>query len=364
MGQTAESPVSGINHKLTELQVAFTNAQATYETASAALSENAEGEKKGQALWKVFDQKQSELFCAAVDIAKQDPKSETALAALEWVLTKPRSYFLPCGIPAMQLAASDHAANPRIGKIIAWVGYYTPHEGATSRPTALALIDAVAKTNPDRTARGQAVIAHAWQAREKFEQTESEGEAAEAEKAFETVLSEYADCPRLKDPNSRTLGEEAEQELFALRHLRIGKPAPEIKGEDLEGRKFALSESRGKITVLVFWASWCGPCMQMVPHERELVKQMAGKPFVLVGINGDAILSDARRATVKNDMTWRSFWNGKEGPQGPIARAWNVRGWPTVYVLDAKGIIRAREVFDKELEKTVTQLLEEMKGKS
>ena len=77
----------------------------------------------------------------------------------------------------------------------------------------------------------------------------------------------------------------------------------------------------------------------MYPHERSLVEEMKGKPFALIGVNSDADLGLIRKTVKEKNINWRSFWNGPEGPAGPIASAWNVKGWPTLYVLDAKGVI-------------------------
>ena len=115
--------------------------------------------------------------------------------------------------------------------------------------------------------------------------------------------------------------------------------------------------------MLVFWASWCGPCLAQVPHERELVARMKGKPFVLVGVNGDDDRAKARNAMKKYGMTWRSIWNGGEGADGPITRAWNVRAWPMVYVLDAKGTIRSRGVHGERLDQAVDDLIHQMEKK-
>jgi hypothetical protein len=83
--------------------------------------------------------------------------------------------------------------------------------------------------------------------------------------------------------------------------------------------------------------------MNLVPVERALAERMKGKPFTLIGVNGDGILPDAQRAVAREKMAWPSFWNGKGGANGSISSAWNISGWPTVYVLDANGIIRFKE---------------------
>src|SRR5436190_23196308 len=105
----------------------------------------------------------------------------------------------------------------------------------------------------------------------------------------------------------------------------------------------------------------------MYPHERSLVKRLEGKPFALIGVNSDVDKEKLKKRMTEEKITWRSFWNGPEGTGGPISKAWNVRGWPTIYVLDHKGVIRFKGVREKEMDKAVDQLLkeleEEKKGK-
>jgi thiol-disulfide isomerase/thioredoxin len=212
-------------------------------------------------------------------------------------------------------------------------------------------------------------MAAAWRAKWKFDAAEyrraddSEKLAVAAEAALEAVIKDYADCPRLMRAGQPTLGVEAKQELYEIRHLRIGKIAPEITGEVVDGKKFKLSEHRGKVVVVNFWASWCGPCMAMVPHERELVERLNDKPFVLIGVNGDESIEKAKEVMTKEKMTWPSYWDGPRDDEKAISRAWNVRGWPTIYVLDAKGVIRFKHVSGKEMDKAVDELLKEMEEK-
>jgi hypothetical protein len=77
----------------------------------------------------------------------------------------------------------------------------------------------------------------------------------------------------------------------------------------------------------------------MYPHERSLVKKLEGKPFALIGINSDTDRDKIKERIKEEKMTWRSWWDGGS-TSGPIASSWNVQGWPTLYILDHKGVIR------------------------
>ena len=96
----------------------------------------------------------------------------------------------------------------------------------------------------------------------------------------------------------------------------------------------------------------------MYPHERSLVKKMENKPFALLGINSDP-KDRLREVLKKENITWRSWWDGGD-TNGPIARAWNVSGWPSIYVLDHKGVIRFKNVRGEAMDKAVEQLVEEL----
>ncbi len=98
----------------------------------------------------------------------------------------------------------------------------------------------------------------------------------------------------------------------------------------------------------------------MYPHERSLVKQLADKPFALIGVNSDRDLGEVQKTVREKNLNWRSFWNGPNGTGGPISRAWRVTGWPTIYFLDAKGVIRYKGVRGANMDKALTTLLAEM----
>ena len=101
----------------------------------------------------------------------------------------------------------------------------------------------------------------------------------------------------------------------------------------------------------------------MYPHERSLVKRLADEPFALIGVNSDADKVMLKEAMEEENITWRSFWNGPQGTGGPISKAWNVSGWPTIYVFDQQGVIRYKGVRGEDMDEAVDTLLAEMKAK-
>ncbi len=151
----------------------------------------------------------------------------------------------------------------------------------------------------------------------------------------------------------------AEAELAEMKARGLGKPVSELAGDDLDGKPIRLADYRGKVVLLTFWASWCGPCLALVPQERALTTRHAGRPFAVVGVNCDEELATARKSAASKGMAWRSFQNtGGDGV--PVAEAWAIRAWPTLYLIDAKGVVRKRwlgappdEILSEEVERMV-----------
>jgi len=98
----------------------------------------------------------------------------------------------------------------------------------------------------------------------------------------------------------------------------------------------------------------------MYPHERSLVARHAGEPFVFLGVNSDDDRDTLRQALTRQGITWRSWADGSTA--GPIATSWGVRNWPTVFILDGRGVIRYQKVTGRQLDEAVEKLLHEMAG--
>src|ERR1700730_13210234 len=140
--------------------------------------------------------------------------------------------------------------------------------------------------------------------------------------------------------------------------LSVGKKAPDVICQNLDGEEVKLSDFKGKVVVLDIWTTSCVPCRAMIPHQRELVKELKGKPFAFISISTDANKETLKEFLKKESMPWTHWWNGAE--QGMV-EDWNVQYVPTIYVLDSKGIIRHKdrdgEFPAKELDEAVKALL-------
>ena len=159
----------------------------------------------------------------------------------------------------------------------------------------------------------------------------------EAESILERVKAEYGDVKYLNGMvlTEETLATVADRELADVRTLAIGQAAPEIVGQDVDGKPMELSEFRGKVVVLDFGShTHCGACRLAYPRLRALVDRTATGRSSSSG-STTMIARGPQGARGQGELTWRSWWDGgqPDGP-GPITTGWNIRGYPTFIVLD------------------------------
>src|SRR5262249_31849023 len=128
----------------------------------------------------------------------------------------------------------------------------------------------------------------------------------------------------------------------AITALVVGATAPDVTCKLLDGKEIKLSSYKGKVVMLDVWATWCGPCRAMIPHERDLVKKMKGKPFELVSVSADKEKETLQKFLEKEEMPWTHWWD--EGPKSKVLTTYRVRAFPTLYIIDHSGVIRHKWV--------------------
>ncbi|MBG30286.1 MAG: hypothetical protein CMI31_09845 [Opitutae bacterium] len=164
--------------------------------------------------------------------------------------------------------------------------------------------------------------------------------------AFNTV-NLVADAPRLEDGKTRDI----------LNNMQ-GKQAPELAlREWMNSKPLDLKTLKGKIVVLDFWATWCGPCLRAVPHTNDMMKKYAKDGVVIIGVCNKRG-AEKMAATVKeHDIQYAVAVD-----DGTNA-AYHVKSYPDYYVIDRKGILRWADVANSDVEKAVEILLKEQPDK-
>jgi thiol-disulfide isomerase/thioredoxin len=119
--------------------------------------------------------------------------------------------------------------------------------------------------------------------------------------------------------------------------LDEGDRAPDFQARSVSGdAQVVLHQLRGKVVLLDFWASWCAPCNAAMPQLEKLSKEFPADQFVVVGVNVDKKLDDARRALAKRSV---SYPNASD-PTGTLPKRFGLQTMPTTYLIDQNGVVR------------------------
>ena len=148
--------------------------------------------------------------------------------------------------------------------------------------------------------------------------------------------------------------------LFIEKHLRIGKPAPELNRTLTSGQAWSLASQRGKVVIIQFSFTGCGPCESMYPDLKQLVEEMGNKVSILT-VMCDENKADTDAAVASGKLAWNVTW--EPGTAGPLPTLWGVRGFPTVYVIDKTGHVAAYGLRYADLNQKVRDLSAKESGR-
>jgi peroxiredoxin len=117
-----------------------------------------------------------------------------------------------------------------------------------------------------------------------------------------------------------------------------GAPFPDFQEMDLNGKPLSVSQFKGKVVLIDFWATWCGPCVQELPNVLKAYEQYHGKGFEIIGISLDSEKEKLTAFIEKNKMTWPQYFDGK-GWESKLGAKYGVNSIPATYLLDKEGKI-------------------------
>ena len=137
---------------------------------------------------------------------------------------------------------------------------------------------------------------------------------------------------------------------------RVGKPL-ELKFKALDGQAVDVQQMKGKVVLVDFWATWCGPCMAELPHVKAAYEKLHAKGFDILGISFDREKADLEKVLAKEKMTWPQYFDDTEEGK-KLGDEFGISGIPTMWLVDKKGVLRDLNARDG-LAGKVEKLLEE-----
>ena len=145
--------------------------------------------------------------------------------------------------------------------------------------------------------------------------------------------------------------------LHEMESLNVGQEAPPFEATTVSGETVALSELRGDVVLLEFWATWCAPCIPEIPYLENVWSKYRGDGFHLVGISLDERTETLKEFVEAEDIMWPQVQQA-DGWDGEIVKLYNVGGIPRMYLIDRNGTIAAKDLRKEEIEREVRGLME------
>jgi len=156
------------------------------------------------------------------------------------------------------------------------------------------------------------------------------------------------------DKSDSPIRERAER-YFERVDLARARMAPPFEFKSLDGRQISMDSLAGKVVLIDFWATWCGPCREALPHIHKIAQMYAGQPFIVLSVSLDSDETKWKDFVAKNEMTWLQYRDG--GFHGPLATRFGVYAIPATFSIDSDGVLEDQHVGDADIEGKLKKMI-------
>jgi peroxiredoxin len=148
------------------------------------------------------------------------------------------------------------------------------------------------------------------------------------------------------------------KQLTRTTALAIGQPFPAFAEQDLDGKPLSLEQYQGKVVLVDFWATWCGPCKEELPNVIAAYQKYHARGFEIIGISLDKSREDLTEFIKEENMPWAQYFDGL-GWKNKLAQQYGIDSIPATFLVGADGKIVAKNLRGPALEKKLAALLGE-----
>jgi len=174
---------------------------------------------------------------------------------------------------------------------------------------------------------------------------------------FEQLTKDFPGTRPAHEAAQMLVGMESQREQMKIQAaLKIGATFPDFDVKDLTGAPLSVALFKGKVVLIDFWATWCGPCITELPVVLAAYSRYKDKGFEIIGISLDRDEATLKRFITDRKMTWPQYFDGQEW-QSPLAAKYGVNAIPATYLLDGEGRIVAKNLRGPALEQELARLL-------
>lgn len=168
---------------------------------------------------------------------------------------------------------------------------------------------------------------------------------------YQPIFNKFSD-----EVKNTQAGKILKDKLIVLSKTAVGNMAVDIQGLDPDGKNISLMEIKGKVTLIDFWASWCGPCRKENPNVVKMYNKYHAKGFEILSVSLDEKAESWKAAIMKDGLIWHHVSDLK-GWKSDYATAYGIQAIPQTILLDSEGKIIGRNVMGEELDNMLMELL-------